>query len=219
MVVIILVPREIIQIFATLPLLTTLLGVVGKIWFDYVETRRQDELQEKAQNFELGVFSHMAARVFDEHVNFANSYIDQVNETLTTLFQNGPCKDALKLANELSFIRRKHAVWLSGEIEAHLLPLEKSLREIGSNEEYLDHLAVGDVRSKVVNETHNIFGVVIGLKSFQSDVEADNAITTIITKLRNLIGISELTELRATAINQASERIRTINKLAPNKRL
>ena len=75
----------------------------------------------------LGATSHMAIVAFDKHVLFSEEYVTEVNNTLRTLFREGPSEEVLKHARELYNLRQKYFVWLTNNLDLKLDNLKLKL--------------------------------------------------------------------------------------------
>src|SRR5262245_39241539 len=90
-----------------IPGVLSLGGAVFMILRDHNEYLRRLDLQERRQDFDLAVASHMANCVFDKHVTFCEEYVQKINDGIRTLVSKGPDRVALNIAGELAAIRVK----------------------------------------------------------------------------------------------------------------
>ncbi len=168
---------------------------------------KDEQLQNKQQDFILGTASHMAEVAYDKHVIFCEEYIERVEKGRQELFTEGPSRNAINIGRELVNIRQKHSPWLTKEIEENLKPFEGALIKIGAQKGLLESLPVGEQRSKVIKEVYKSFGLVLGHEESLDEDEANICIDKIIEKIRNILGINILTKLRLKATDLAFKRL------------
>ncbi|MDD3101760.1 MAG: hypothetical protein PHE59_01265 [Patescibacteria group bacterium] len=204
--------NEIFKGILTFPGIVALLSVLYQLWRDERAHERVIELQNKQQDFILGTASHMADVVYNKHVEFCEEYIDRVQEGFQELLRDGVSKNALIIGGDLIKIRQKHSAWLTQEIEKNLKPFEQALIKIGAKEGFLQdtRLLPGEERKKIVDEVYRSFGLVLGHETPMSKEEADMKIDTVIEKIREILGINILTDLRLKAAELAKKRISDI---------
>jgi len=170
------------------------------------------EMEEAKNRFTVGATSHMADIAFDKHVQFCEEYAKAVEDgALETLFRKGPHKDVLKDANTLSVIRMKWTLWLTPEVEAELMKFERALRTIGAQAELLEDLWADEDRTEAVKKAYGTFAAVMGWEKWRGEAVAtrDVAAEKIIEGLREVLGISELTRLRAVILKRATDNLKT----------
>jgi hypothetical protein len=175
------------------------------------ELRKAHEIQmEEAKNrFTVGATSHMADVAFDKHVQFCEEYAKGVNGTLDFLFKKGPHKDVLNEANNLADIRAKGAVWLPPKVDGELFKFEGALRTIGANAWLLGELGADVDRTEAIKAAYGTFAAVVGWETWQGEtVTQDLAAERVVQKLRNVLGIDELTWLRAELVKRAVDNLR-----------
>ena len=199
---------ETIKNIAAIPGIGSLFLALDKVWKDYLTHQRAVELQTKQQDFVLGTASHMAEVAYDKHVLFCEAYIERVQQGFQELLRDGPSANAMTIGRELVNIRQKHAAWLTKEIEAKLKPFEQTLIKIGAKDGLTYHLPVGEQRNKVIEEVYKSFGLVLGHEKPTNEEEEGLAIDEIIEKIRVILGINILTELRLRAAELALQRIK-----------
>lgn len=165
---------------------------------------------EANNRFSLGASSHMANTAFDKHVLFCEQYVAEVQNTLSTLYRDGPRDSALAHAHTLYNIQEKHRVWLTRDIEQNLEQFEKVLREIGAGAGYVEAVRGsgnpddGVARAETIKRIYQEFAKVIGLPEWQGEKLTEESTTSvIIQKLRDVLGISELTSLRKAIVAKA----------------
>lgn len=193
------------------PAIVALIGVVYQIFRDHATYEKTLALQRDQQHFALGVTSHMATVAFDKHVKFCESYISQMQETLATLFREGPTKECLSLASKLADIRLSFRTWLTSDIQDKIMPFEDALQRIGGNHIMLESLPVGDVRAKMVEEMHNTFADVLGLSRLEKRGNNDPTVVAglIMDHLQDILGVNQLVRLRIKLVDEA---VKTLEK-------
>lgn len=180
---------------------------IGALCLSLYKTWKDEQLQNKQQDFILGTASHMAEVAYNKHVIFCEEYIERVEKGRQELFSEGPSRNSINIGRELVNIRQKHSPWLTKEIEDSLKPFEQALIEIGAQKGLLESLPVGEQRSKVVEKVYKSFGLVLGHEISLNEEEANIHIDKVIEKIRDVLGINILTKLRLSATNLAFERL------------
>ena len=197
---------DIFRGIAVVPGAGALLVFLGQVVRDALAHERQRALQVQQQDFRLGVASRMAEVVFEKHVAFCEAYLARVAAGMIELTGTGPRQEALGLASDLARIRIQYGAWISSDVEARVLPLEKALRKIGATAGVLESVPVGERRSRLVQEMYDAYGIVLGVQSALTEEEAQTAASRVFERLRELLGIQELTTLRQRAVREAISR-------------
>ncbi|NTW32206.1 MAG: hypothetical protein HGB12_06225 [Bacteroidetes bacterium] len=196
--------NEISKIISSLPAFGAVIAALFKLLSEQLQHDRIASLQAAQQSFALGTTSHMATVAFDKHVLFVEEYISEMLKTLSTLFKNGPDKIVLKHQNNLSQIRQKSAAWLTIEIDNELEKFEAVLHKIGTSAFALEVNHESSNRQDAIDKMYRLFSDVIEMDNNNlTKVNSQWAIASIINKLRQILGINELTELRKKLINQS----------------
>jgi hypothetical protein len=168
------------------------------------------EMEEARNRFTVGATSHMADVAFDKHVQFCEEYTAEVHHALAFLFKKGPNADVLQNATALMNVRTKYSVWLSPEIETQLEKFEGALRKIGANAWLLGELRADEDRTDAIKEAYGAFAAVMGWEKWQGEAvkTRDVAAEKVIEGLRKVLGISELTRLRAELVKRATDNLK-----------
>lgn len=196
--------EELVHYLVTLPVVSALFGALFVLLRDYIAFDRQQEMQRRQNSFVLGATSHMANMAFDRHVEFAVDYIEEAHETLRTLFQEGPCEQALDHARNLYGIQKKYRAWLTLDIEAKLDDFEARLRKLGAAARFEKNASNKD-RVMRLDTMYEEFAGLINMDEWDGkEVTEENAIVTLIHWLRGILGIEELTKLRGEIIKNAA---------------
>lgn len=192
-----------------LPSVASLLSIIYKIWRENLAHERASELQNKQQDFALGTASHMATVAYNKHVIFCECYMNRVQKGFQELLREGPSENAMNIGSDLVRIRKEHSCWLTKEIEKGLEPFEHALIKIGAKENYLKNskLEIKEQRERIVSDIFHSFGLILGDKKPLNEEEAMIAIDEVTEKIREILGIRILTELRLKSAELALKRI------------
>ena len=166
------------------------------------------EIHDKQDLFNLGVTSHMANVAFDKHVEFSEKYIKTMQEGLTDLFRTGPPGKSLSFSQDLQDIRLSFRAWLTGDVQAKIMPFESALREMGAIHIALEGMSPGADRSSNVDRIYKRFSEVAGIEH-EGHVNEDLAPGRIMDQLQALLGVEQLCRLRKAVIEAA---INTLEK-------
>ncbi len=86
-------------------------------------------LQHDQQHFDLGITSHMADVAFDRHVALCDEFVRELFITLQCLMDDPQDYDAAKKrADAIGDVIRKHALWITPELQAQLEEFESAVR-------------------------------------------------------------------------------------------
>lgn len=198
--------RPVLQYLAAIPFLSGLLTALGEVI--KMEWERQNRAKETAsQNaFVLSAASHMSQVAFDKHVQFCEKYVAAVNSGLRAMMEEGPGPQASKLGGTLVNIRLEYVLWQTSDVVSFLHRFEKVLIEIGATDHMLRSYPAGDHRTKMVEEVFKKFSAVFGLGKIPEGATEDVVAENIINKLRDHLGISDLTRLRKHYLDEAVRR-------------
>lgn len=165
------------------------------------------QLQESRNRFTVAAMSHMANVAFDKHAAFCEEYMAEVDGTMGVLFTGGPLNaTVLENAATLRDIRAKYSVWLTPEIEEKLMEFETALSELGADAWLVKALERGgeEERQKAGNEAFMTFAKVVGFKRWKGQaLSGVKASVTVVEGLRDVLGIADLTRLRAEVVRRA----------------
>jgi hypothetical protein len=193
---------------AGIPAIAALFGALFQLSRDSIAYDRSVRLEEVKNRFTVGATSHMANVAFDKHVQFCEEHTAEINRTMTFLFRKGPHGDVLQHANTLMDIRIKWTVWLTPEIEARLVAFEGALRTIGAQAELLADLRADEDRADPIRRAYGTFAAVMGWEAWRGEaVTRDLAAEKVIDGLRTVLGIGELTRLRAELVKRAKDNL------------
>jgi hypothetical protein len=189
--------------FVSTPGVLSLFGVIYQLVRDEAAYVKQLALQSNQQRFDLGVTSHMANVAFDKHAIFCEEYVAELHATLRILIREYATALALTQANKLVAIRIKHSVWLTADIESKLEPIDLALRKMGATAWLQGNNPSAAVASGRLEEMHDLFADVVGLQKEEGKaVDEAIAITSILEKVREILGVRQLTELRQRLLKQ-----------------
>ena len=190
--------ESIFKVIYSTPGIIALLGVLYRLFLDETQYQKTLSLQHDQQIYELGATTHMADVVFDRHVNFCEEYMKATQNSIETLFREGPSPTSLELARNLLQIRINHATWLTKDIESNLEPFEQALRTIGADSNFYRTDPSEANSQGAVNEMYKTFKNVLSINDNlnSSDVDPKIATSTIIKNIRDILKIEELTNIR-----------------------
>jgi hypothetical protein len=197
---------------ASLPAVGSLLSVLYQLWRDERAHERALELQTKEQDFTLGIASHMAEVAYNKHTKFCEEYMARVQKGFQEMLRDGVSRNMLTIGGDLVRIRQKHSAWLTKSIDEKLHPFEKKLIEVGAKEGLLQRGVLTDEkRTKIVEEVYGYFELIMESQKPLNEEEANLAIGRAVERVREILGITTLTELRMKAVDLALERTKDIS--------
>lgn len=185
----------------------TIIPGVGALCLSLYKSWKDEQLQNKQQDFILGTASHMAEVAYNKHVEFCEAYLKRVEKGRHELLSQGPSKSTIDFGRELVDIRQANSPWLTKEIEDSLKPFEQALIKIGAKNKLLESIPVGKQRSNIVGEVYKAFGLVLGHDEPLNEEEASICIDKVIEHIREVLGINILTKLRLKATDLAFKRL------------
>ena len=183
-----------------------MLAALYQIFRDQANFERQSYLLHQQQLFNLGATSHMANVAFDKHVEFCEKYMNEVQITIQTLFSKGPSSESLQNLHKFREIKQQYSTWLPQEITFNLKSFEDALYKIDS----LSHLANAykekdhESSTKYFKEMYDIFSKLLNLeKQIDIDKNTDFAVEQVKQRIRSILGIEELTQIRKLLIEES----------------
>lgn len=198
---------EVLKGIIATPVVGVLIAALYQLLRDQAAFEKKKYFDIRKRVFDIGATSHMANKAFDKHVEFCEKYMKEVHDTVTTLFREGPSKEALNHANNSLRLRQKHAAWLTEEINTNLEPYEQVVREIGAWSGFVESTTnapqYAEQRSRKIDEIYRKFNDVLGLEGGSGQVEETYAIESVKKKVREILGIEELTKIRKFLISEA----------------
>ena len=133
-------------------------------------------------------------------VNFI--YMKEVDNTVRTLFREGPDPEAKNHAVNLMKLKLNYAAWLPEEIALTLKPFEDAVLQIGilaMQEKTLNR--TGDKEGRI-EEMYKTFQKVLNLNN-QYQEDSDKTVEAVKQKIRAILGIEELTKMRIMLVKEA----------------
>ncbi|MFI5089769.1 MAG: hypothetical protein ACHP7P_06900 [Terriglobales bacterium] len=189
---------------AGVPAVAALFGALFKVFMDHLAHQRAVFLLEAQNAFSMGATSHMANVAFEKHVGFCEEYVQEMFKALSTLFREGPTEDVLRHATALYKVREKWALWLTANIETELDRFENAIQKIGAHAHLLDASLNANERHERIAEMYALFAEVVGLGKWEdAPISEERAVKTVIVKLRKVLGIEELTDLRTELVRRS----------------
>ena len=199
--------QEIFKGIFAVPGSLALLGVIYQLIRDSAQFERSMFMQKDQQIFNLGATSHMATVAFDKHVEFCEKYMAEVHETVDTLFKEGPSKTALNHSAALFTIGREYSAWIPKKIALQLEPFENAIHRIGTTSGLVEDLPNSSKdKPKAISESYAELKKVLELDDIETgDPDKKNLIAkeNIKEKIRSILGINELTEIRLFIIKKS----------------
>jgi len=191
---------------AATPALTALVGALFQLFREQAAFESQQFRQQQQETFSLGTTSHMASVAFDKHVEFCEQYMKEVHQTDATLFREGPTKKAFEHVGRFIDLKQQYAAWVPRDTALGLEPFEKALSEIAA----LSFLAAalraedGEGRSNAIDQMYDVFGSVMHLgPTAPVDGKSEVAVEVVKERVRAILGIEELTNIRQRLIQRA----------------
>lgn len=204
---------NLIQTYAAIPLVGSLVAALFQILRDQATHDRELAKLDAQNRFTLGASSHMANVAFDKHVMFSEEYVAEVHKVLVTLFREGPTSRVFDHTRELYAIQQRYAVWLTQKIEQDLELFESSLRRLGATAYLVDVETGAKEHPQRIAEMYKIFANLMGedIMGGQWDevpLSEGLAISMVIRRLRIVLGTEELTEMRVGLVSKALASLR-----------
>jgi len=185
----------------------TVLSALFQLMKDQASYEKELEVQQKQFQFTLGAASHMANTAFDMHVNFCEKYMDEVHAILHTLFREGDTAEVLGNAGNLHQLREDFAVWLTDEIDEKLGKFEQGIRKLGADAQFIETTRgvsrYSEQRSIKIDSNFKLFSDIFGFDK-DAEIHEDYAIESTKKKVREILGVEELTGLRTHLLKEAS---------------
>ncbi len=192
------------------PGIVALLATLFQLMRDEAAFEKNQELQLRQHRFNLGSASHMANIAFDKHVEFCEAYMCEVHELVHTLWREGDTAKALNHAGKLYSVRERYAVWCTDQINEDLGEFESAIRKLGANAHFVEsttgHAHYSEDRSLRINENSELMSRILGLKK-DTEISQESMIDALKVKVRTILGIEELTSLRAHLVSQANRAV------------
>lgn len=199
---------EILQIITAVPLAGALLAILVQILRDEAAYQKTLIVEQYKHQNAIATSSHMSIVAFDRHVEFCEAYVSGVYGALYTLMRGGPSEGVLSDAGKLVEIREKYALWVTPSMEDALTPFEQALRDIGANAYLVEAIQTdvrqADQRQKAIDQMYNTFAQVMGFSNWAGqELTEELALRTLVGKVRTVLGVEALTDLRRTSIDKA----------------
>jgi hypothetical protein len=195
---------EMFKGIASTPAIGALFATIYQLLRDHAAYEKQKELLQKQQFFSLGITSHMAEVAFDKHVEFCEKYIAEAHETLLSFVREGPTKKGVEHGKKLIEIRVAFDTWITEDIANSLKQFEDAVFRVGTQTQLSESTAYSDVSQKAYLKADELWYEVLG-NLFDKDktVNENVAIEPVKKKIREILGIEKLTQLRGVLINKA----------------
>ena len=179
---------EIFKGIAATPAIGALIAAVYQILKDHAAFQKQIELQQKNQEFTLGITSHMAQVAFDKHVEFCEKYMAELNCTTLTLFSEGPSEKAGEHAMKFFDLRSEYSTWITEEVSERLTQFERALKDIEVNTRRWKRTTKPEVWDRAYQNAEDTFDAVLGQLHDKEIPEDENvAIGAIQNRIREIL--------------------------------
>ncbi len=197
--------ESILREISAIPAIGALFAAIFQVFRDQAAYERQLLLLNQQQAFSLGAASRMATLAFEKHAEFCEKYIAEVNLTIYTLMREGPTLLALDHSSNLVRLKAEYAAWLTRDITKGLQPFEAALREIGSLSGLVNDLrGTGDpTRPDAVKKMYAVFKRLMQFTEIDEPETPEATIEAVQVRLRSILGIEELTQIRQRLVAQA----------------
>jgi hypothetical protein len=183
-----------------------LIAALFQMFRDHAAHERELALRHDDQRFQVGVTSHMSNVVFDKHVAFCEEYVAEVNATVDTLIREHANLNAVDHANKLYAIRRKHATWVTTVMSERLASFEDAVRVIGAKAHFIEATRespqYAEQRAKAIEFVYAEFQRILP-QHFSKQAEDGIGSETIVARVREMLDIERLVELRSKLIERA----------------
>ncbi len=181
------------------PAVIAMLTLVGDVLLESVRHHLALDLQRRDQSFSLAFATRAAEITFERHLAFCDEYVGLVLAAFRDLQAHGtPAAVTGRYADKLRAIRDKYGVVLTSQVEDQLVDVEKLLRAVEAGEETFRALPVGKDRTAIVRETHEALKALVGTPN--PGRSNDSALHGVLSALRELLGVEQLTRLRVHAV-------------------
>lgn len=197
---------EVVRAIAVAPGVAALIGAVFVILRDHAAHERMLALRRDDQQFQVGAMSHMSAVVFDKHVAFCEEYMAEVNRTIETLVREHANVDAVGHANALYMLRMRNATWVTAAMSARLSGFEDAVRKMGAQAHFINTTAgdprYAEQRAAAIDFVFKEFERIMP-QLFSKSGEEGVSVESIQQRVRTMLGIEELVELRTKLVARA----------------
>lgn len=202
--------NELFEVIIASPGVLALFAALFQLMRDQAAHEKHLELQNNQFKFTIGAASHMANTAFDKHVEFCEEYMAEIHACITTLFKEGDTPKALEHASTLFQLRLNYAVWLTDDINEKLEKYEGGIRKLGAGAQFLRSTSgsknYDKRRDAFIEKNHDLLADILGFDNTR-ELNEDFANEAVKKKVRNILGVEELTRLREHLITEATKAI------------
>ncbi len=200
--------EELLKSVIAAPGVVALLAALYQLARDQAAYEKKLEMQQKQFQFTIGAASHMANIAFNKHVDFCEKYMAEIQNTFDTLFREGETATALTHAGTLYRLREGYALWLTESINSELEKFEGAIRKLGAHAHFIDKTfgneRYSEQRTLRIDTAFELFEEIMGWDQ-SKEINQDYAISSAQKKVKNILGIEELTGLRKHLVHEASK--------------
>jgi hypothetical protein len=187
-----------------------LVGALFQLFRDQAAHEKALTLKRDDQHFQVGVTSHMSNVVFDKHVLFCEAYMAKVHETVETLIRHHANTDAITRANELYTVRVQHSTWVTAAMSARLSQFEDAIRKMGAHARLIEttagHPQHAEQRAAAMAFVYAEFKRILP-QQFSMPAEDGIGSETIEERVREMLGVNELVDMRTALIHRAHKAV------------
>jgi hypothetical protein len=199
---------DVIKNLLVVPAVGSLSLMLIELFRDQLAHERAVELQNKQQNFTLGVASKMAEIVFEKQVKFVEAYIEIVNEIVELMRGKGFTQEVMQPALKLGEIRKANTAWVSEQTDAQLEEFEYALRDLAGTVKMMDEGLSFESDALAIRKAAYTRWKQITGRSVPADGEPNVQFGYILKQIKHILKTDELVELRDIAIESATKRVR-----------
>jgi hypothetical protein len=189
-----------------------LVGALFQLFRDQAAHEKALTLKRDDQHFQVAVTSHMSNVVFDKHVLFCEAYMAKVHETVETLIRHHANTDAITRANELYTVRVQHSTWVTAAMSARLSQFEDAIRKMGAQARFIEtttgHPQYAEQRATTITFVYAEFQRILP-QLFSTPAEDGIGSETIEERVREMLGVNELVDMRTALIHRAHNAVQT----------
>jgi hypothetical protein len=185
---------------AAAPAIYALIRALYQLARDEAAHIKHLDLQHDQQRFEIGITSHMADVAFDKHVAVCDEFVRELFLTLQCLMNDPHDYDGAKArADAIGDVIRKHALWITPELQAQLEEFESAIRHFSSKAFLAGRNPSADTRQEVFDL---LFDLIDPGSAPGKPPKRELSYRKIIDHARKVLGVKELTDLRRTLLDR-----------------
>lgn len=197
-----------IQTVAAIPTVGALAGALFQLVRDDAAYKKQREIQNAQNVFTLGASSHMATVAFDKHIEFCEQYMELIHELIDSIMQHGPSTEQRPKVIDLLNLRKRYAAWTTKDMEAQLKPFEDALVHMTSLSGLVERNRQTEAGDKAIDDLYKLSSEILQLDGNELALGSDVSIGEIRERVRKMLGIEEISEMRKAIVEKSIAYIR-----------